>query len=304
MGYSFIVPVFNCRETLVSCVESIRGAALSEYEILLIDDGSTDGSGILCDRLGAAYPEIRVFHQKNAGVSVARNLGLRDSGMDRLLFVDADDWVDGIALRQVLREEGDMVIFGAEGGFCDPKPGNVNWREDFAHLFWENAFSPVWNKVYNTRILKEYSLEFREELFLYEDLEFVLRYLAHCERVVNVPLVAYRHRPSDKASQRVQRLERISDVLLPLSQALEALALPEETTEAVKLGLFQILAREKIAVSNLAEIRKICEDYRKWHKKSGEESDFMRKLRKGKVLSLWISSRMIALRHGLGRWKL
>lgn len=299
MGYSFIIPMYNCRETLRACVESIRTAALSQYEILLIDDGSTDGSGGLCDVLAEEFPEIRVFHQKNAGVSAARNLGLREAKMDNILFVDGDDTVDGAALREILRAEGDLVIFGAEGVACHPVPGEVNWRAEFENLFWENSLSPVWNKVYKKRILQDNSLYFREDLFLYEDLEFVLRYLVHCETVVNLPVAAYRYHPSGKASWRIKRLGRLSDFLRPIENALEALELPGKTADAVALGLYEILAREKIAVSNLAEIKEICADFQGWYEKSMKTSVVSRKMLGGRMLTLWLGSRWAKLRHAL-----
>ncbi len=299
MGYSFIIPVYNCRKTLRPCVESIRSAALSQYEILLIDDGSTDGSSGLCDTLAEKFLEIRVFHQRNAGVSAARNLGLREAKMDNLLFADGDDTVDGRALREVLRAEGDLVIFGAEGVACHGAPGELDWRRKFVELFWENSLSPVWNKVYKKRILQENSLYFREDMFVYEDLEFVLWYLAHCETVVNVPVAAYRYHPSGKASQRAKRLERISDVLMPLSDALKALELPGKTADAVALGLYEILAREKITVSNLAEIKEICADFQGWYVKSNEKTNLSRKMLGGRVLTLWLGSRWEKLRHAL-----
>lgn len=299
MGYSFIIPVYNCRETLRICVESIRAAALSQYEILLIDDGSTDGSGGLCDTLAEEFPEIRVFHQKNDGVSAARNSGLREAKMDNILFVDADDTVDGGALREVLRAEGDLVIFGAAGAACHGAPGELDWRREFVELFWENSLSPAWNKVYKRRILQENTLYFREEMFLYEDLEFVLRYLAHCQLVVNVPVVAYRHRPSGRASRRVRMLGRLSEFLRPMEEALEGLALPAETKNGVRLGLYEILAREKIAVSNPAEIKEICADFQGWYEKTMKTSDISRKMLNGKVLRLWLGSRWAKLRHAL-----
>lgn len=294
MGYSFLIPVYNCRETLRACVESIRWAALSQYEILLIDDGSTDGSGGLCDALAEKFPEVRVLHQNNSGVSAARNAGLREAKMDNILFVDGDDTVDGGALREVLRAEGDLVIFGARGA-----PGELDWRAEFSRLFWENSLSPVWNKVYKTRILQENSLYFREEMFLYEDLEFVLRYLAHCESVVQVPVAAYRYRPSGKASSRVRRLGRISDALRPIENALAGLALPAETMDGVRLGLYEILAREKIAVSNLETIQEICKDFQGWYVNSEKISSFSGKMLGGRALTLWLDTRWAKLRHAL-----
>lgn len=91
---SIIVPVYNVMEYLPRCVASLRNQTYPELEILLVDDGSTDGTGELCDRLGEEDPRIRVFHKKNGGTSTARNLGIREAKGEYLGFVDSDDYVD------------------------------------------------------------------------------------------------------------------------------------------------------------------------------------------------------------------
>ncbi len=91
---SVIVPVYNTREYLKRCVDSLLKQTCSELEIILVDDGSTDGSGELCDRFAAASPQVRVFHKENGGSSSARNLGIANAGGDYIGFVDSDDYVD------------------------------------------------------------------------------------------------------------------------------------------------------------------------------------------------------------------
>lgn len=91
---SVIVPVYNAEDFLLRCVNSIQQQEYANLEILLIDDGSTDGSGIICDILEKEDPRIRVFHQRNAGVSAARNIGIELSGGEFLTFVDSDDYID------------------------------------------------------------------------------------------------------------------------------------------------------------------------------------------------------------------
>lgn len=91
MLISVIVPVYNVELYLKECVESIVNQNNAQFEILLIDDGSTDNSGILCDQLAGEYSCISVIHQKNGGLSVARNKGIQEAKGDYLLFVDSDD---------------------------------------------------------------------------------------------------------------------------------------------------------------------------------------------------------------------
>ena len=200
MDYSFIIPVYNCKEYLSACVESIQAVGAKAYEILLIDDGSTDGSGELCDTLAARYPEIRVVHQANSGASAARNRGIREAEGENVLFLDADDSIDSEALGAILADprchQADLVIFGLTfdyyyHGSCyrrDPLYFEAEgilteetWGNAFEELFLRNSLSPVWNKVYKREILQRHRLELNERMFLYEDFEFVLRFLRqHC----------------------------------------------------------------------------------------------------------------------------
>lgn len=90
---SIIVPVYNAEKYLDHCMKSLCSQSFSNIEILLVDDGSTDGSGGLCDRYAEETERVRVFHMENSGVSAARNKGIEEATGDYLSFVDADDWI-------------------------------------------------------------------------------------------------------------------------------------------------------------------------------------------------------------------
>lgn len=110
---SIIVPVFNCAPYLRRCVSSILAQTWQNLELLLIDDGSTDDSGRICDSFADSDPRVRVIHQKNAGVSAARNAGLELATGDYVGFVDADDWIDPKMFETLLGQAalaGDAII--------------------------------------------------------------------------------------------------------------------------------------------------------------------------------------------------
>ena len=94
MIFSVVIPCYNCVKTLEATVNSIRACGLTDHEILLVDDGASDGTAKLCDTLCVRYPELRCVHQENAGVSAARNRGIDEAQGEYLWFVDADDTVD------------------------------------------------------------------------------------------------------------------------------------------------------------------------------------------------------------------
>lgn len=93
MTISLIIPVYNVKDYLKRCVDSAIAQTYSDIDILLIDDGSTDGSGEMCDKLAKQDDRIRVIHQKNAGLSVARNVGIRNAEGEYILFLDSDDYI-------------------------------------------------------------------------------------------------------------------------------------------------------------------------------------------------------------------
>lgn len=323
MNYSFIIPVYNCKEFLPACVDSIRAAGAESYEILLIDDGSRDGSGELCDRLAERYAEVRAVHQANAGASAARNRGIREASGTYILFVDADDGLSSALLGEILSDPrchgADMTIFGLtfdyyHNGKCyrrDPlffgQDGILDrgaWTEAFEALYEKNSLSPVWNKVFRRELLMESGLELNTGMFLYEDLEFVLRYLAHCETIWNVPKAVYHYRQSEdegNAKRRLARIDSISEFLSPIEGALDGLSdVPKEQKDTVLLRLHQVLAREKISTADLSGVKGICEDYARWCRErdlSDPENPFHQRLMEGKAAALLLSDRKTALRH-------
>ena len=117
MLLSLIVPVYNVAEFLPKCMDSLLGQPCDSYEIILVDDGSTDGrSGALCDEYAAKYPElVRVIHQANGGLGAARNTGLEAARGEYLFFIDSDDWIAADALSRLETEiektRADIYVF-------------------------------------------------------------------------------------------------------------------------------------------------------------------------------------------------
>lgn len=110
---SVIVPVYNTGELLIKTIESVQKQTLKDLEILLIDDGSSDGTEIICDQLSEEYKNVYVYHKKNGGVSSARNLGLDNAKGEYIAFLDADDYIDADLYEKALNCIGnnDMVFF-------------------------------------------------------------------------------------------------------------------------------------------------------------------------------------------------
>ena len=99
---SIIVPVYNSAQYLRKCIDSILAQSYTEFELLLINDGSEDHSGLICDDYAQSDNRIQVFHQENAGVSAARNLGLEKHTGEHFLFIDSDDYIQERYLEELM----------------------------------------------------------------------------------------------------------------------------------------------------------------------------------------------------------
>lgn len=120
---SVIVPVYNTEKTLNRCIDSILNQTFCDWELLLVDDGSTDQSGELCDEYAAKDKRIRVFHKTNGGVSSARNMGLQYAKGEWISFVDADDYLNVQSLNDMISgsDDSDLVLSSIKICGCQEK---------------------------------------------------------------------------------------------------------------------------------------------------------------------------------------
>lgn len=250
--YSFVIPVYNCRQYLEECVDSVLKQTVSDLEILLIDDGSTDGSGELCDELAKRDERIRVFHKENGGAGSARNLGIEKSEGQYLLFIDGDDTIEKDCLESVepaLKDEACLPVIGMSFDYWkDEKmiryeiqsvafPGSHTVKDvakEFYAFFEDNVLSSACNKVFPVKLLLENGLRFPESMRLYEDLAFVLNCLPNFDRifVVEKGLYHYRNLIGKKhIDRRVEDINALRDNLIPLNRAFSKFG--ERTGESV-----------------------------------------------------------------------
>ena len=115
MRFSIIIPVYNVQEYLQSCIDSVLANDTSDCEIILVDDGSPDNCGVMCDQYASEDSRIKVFHKENGGQSSARNLGLDNMTGDYVGFVDSDDWIEPNMYERLYEL---MCISGAQISVC------------------------------------------------------------------------------------------------------------------------------------------------------------------------------------------
>ena len=198
---TLIVPIYNKERELDRCLDSLLRQTCREFEIILVDDGSTDSSSVICDSYAQRHPElVRVIHKSNGGPSSARNTGLDAARGEFVIFPDPDDWVEPDYVHTLLslqREyQADMVCVGHyvdSDGISAPdrrdQPQAMMSGKDAQRglLLPPRLQGFSWNKLYRMEIIREQNLRFQEELFITEDLWFAYCYLSHCRRVCYAP---------------------------------------------------------------------------------------------------------------------
>lgn len=218
---SIVVPVYNAEKELQRCVDSILGQSFSDWELLLIDDGSRDGSPALCDRLAQRDPRVRVCHKENGGVSSARNLGIQKAEGEYLMFTDSDDTLFPETLStlygKALETKAELVVCGftyyveQDGRHVDNLPekafcggGETYLEEGFLADFKRELFNPPWNKLIRRELLLENEIRFGEEYAICEDMAFSMQILERCRGICVLPesLYCYHYKEGDNLVHR------------------------------------------------------------------------------------------------------
>lgn len=197
MYFSIIIPIYNAKKTLSRTINSIRKQSFEDFELILVNDGSNDGSLSICRQFAAIDNRIKVINTKNGGVSKARNLGLNIAKGDYICFIDADDTVREDWLKHYASNcEADIlscgrIILSENGEILNQYPNNCFYQDINAGI---NIMSklgmlnPPWSKCYKAEIIRKYNLLFLENCHLFEDLIFSLQFL---QKVQNIQLISY-----------------------------------------------------------------------------------------------------------------
>lgn len=221
---SIIVPVYNTEKTLCQCIDSILNQEFRDIEVLLIDDGSNDHSGEICDEYVNKDNRVRVFHKSNGGVSSARNCGLDNANGVWVAFCDSDDFVyrNWIFNFNVLENERyDLLCQGIriENISGEIKDIAVNKRLNYSggfislidRLNEQGAFGYLVTKLFKRELIENTgrSLRFNTNYDLMEDEDFICRYLRRCRTAVYMEGIGYHYYLPSSAKHRIYSLCRI-----------------------------------------------------------------------------------------------
>lgn len=217
---SIIVPVYNSAKTLRRCADSILNQDFTDYELFLVDDGSTDGSGAICDEYAALDNRVHVIHKNNSGVSDTRNTALDLAHGTYIQFLDSDDWITPDATKLLVRtaekNNCDLVIadFYRVNGERVSQKGDIDEdavlsKEEFSHHMMENPadfyYGVIWNKLYRRDIIEKHELRMNAQINWCEDFMFNLEYIRYAERFIalKVPIYYYVKTKGSLVSQSV-----------------------------------------------------------------------------------------------------
>lgn len=205
---SVIIPIYNVADYLTDCLESVKAQTCRDLEILLIDDGSTDGSGKICDRYALEDSRFRVIHQKNSGASAARNRGIEEAKGNYIAFLDSDDWLEPDAYETLYRlaeQEKADIAFGL-GERMYRKELNIMpdgkvtvlhgeeildtyMRDEIKHPYIQKA---LWDKLFKREIIGDIRLP--ETIIMGEDGVFNTKVFCRAKRVAFISRIIYHYR--------------------------------------------------------------------------------------------------------------
>ena len=224
INISIVIPVYNVAAYLTQCVNSIVNQTYKSWELILVDDGSKDASGELCDRFAEIDERIKVIHIDNSGVSTARNIGLKNAKGKYVAFVDGDDWIEPDMYEKLI----ESMNTGADITFCRfmrEYPNNtvkhfeknlsafVKHPFDFSQIVYEyelentdcqtmsnTVFGSVCRSLFKKEVIDRENIYFPVDVKVAEDRIFLMEYLLYCKRAEIVDFYGYHYRAEREGS--------------------------------------------------------------------------------------------------------
>lgn len=238
---SVVVPVYNVERYIARCIESILNQTHRNLELILVDDGSPDRSGEICDEYALKDNRIKVIHTPNQGVSRARNTGLDHAAGDYLLFVDSDDWVEPNHVEKLLPVDGEDLVYGGTKFFrnsvlfSEVVPNayvavREEWTLNYSDFLGRGLNIFFIHPCYRLSLIQEHHLRFDTGISCGEDGMFNVMFLEYCRKIRYSPTSTYCYEDGDDASNSLShrfRPEYIQSQIV-CSQAVEKMTKKNE----------------------------------------------------------------------------
>ena len=219
---SVIVAVYQVEAYIKQCLDSLQNQTLCDFEVLLIDDGSTDKSGLICDEYAKTDSRFRVFHKKNEGIGSVRQFGLEKSTGEYVIHVDPDDWVESTMLEELYscakKESADIVICDY---FLNQKNKTIYKKQEpdlsSEHSYFQDLINKLygscWNKLVRKSCFKQYGISFRKDMVLWEDKLVNLKLAEQKIKVVYLPKAFYHYVARNNSAIRKCSKKRVYSVI-------------------------------------------------------------------------------------------
>ena len=208
--FSIIIPIYNGEKYIKECLNSIIDQTFNNYEVIVVDDGSSDNSYLICKQISKLNSKIRIYKQENKGVSSARNYGLLHSNGEYIIFIDADDYIEENTLEVLFKNlkeinNNEMLVFGFKHKYknCEIPFETQSFEIDSSNSFLEEQYltnkyigGALWNKVFVKKIITDNNLKFDSDIHYSEDLQFILKYSKYLNKIkyIGQQLYCYRIR--------------------------------------------------------------------------------------------------------------
>lgn len=227
---SIIVPVYNAEKYLAECIDSILGQSFADFELLLVNDGSTDSSPAICHRYALQDKRIKVLEKSNGGVSSARNLGLANATGTWIAFIDNDDWIDPSYLGNLLNK---AIADKAEVAFCDFYFANPDGSKKIYNAYsWEKqglqglndymetVWTVVWAGLFKRSLISDHNLKFPVGITFFEDFYFISRLYYYANKVAKINLPLYYYRQIESSAVHNLNDKSAADALFAISDTI------------------------------------------------------------------------------------
>lgn len=290
MLISVIIPAYNCENTLKRTVESIIGSGLVDYEIVIVNDGSTDNTATVCNSLCSQYSFIKYIEQQNSGVSAARNRGVKEAVGKYLLFIDSDDLLEKINIPKIemlIEDDIDLIIFGMKFVYLAGETVvkeetksfeehlKINQRdfiEKFEALFHSNYLSSYCNKLVKKDLFISNGVKFDVGLTNYEDLSAVLQTLcfANTIAILSEPYYIYLiDYYNDRTYDRINIIDNVvknTDLIAKVFLEYEKMIMQKYNVTVpglknIVLGIYFDLLFCKLTTTSYSKILFLCKSF-------------------------------------------
>ena len=198
---SIIVTIFNAGNYIQECIENILGQSYSNFELLLIDDGSTDTSGTICEEYAKKDKRIRVFHEQHKGVAHARQIGIDNAKGEYFIYIDADDYIEENFIEEMFlcarSTNSDIVICD----YLELKKDNTIYHKEqptelsgisyLNDILANKCYGALWNKMILTQLVKDHNARFPQDFSMREDVVFISQFVPQARKLSYIPKALY-----------------------------------------------------------------------------------------------------------------